>query len=173
MAKQAPRARFEELYRAHARAVLAYALRRTPRSAAQDVAAETFLVAWRRLDDVPHDALPWLLGVARRTLANERRGTARRNALVERLAQEARTIIVVDDAPPVLEALQRLPEPEREVLRLATWEGLDAGAAGRVLGCSPGAFRLRLHRARRRLRRELAALERSPVHPWQQEVESA
>lgn len=79
------RARFERLYDAHYAPVLAYALRRSGRTVAHDVAAETFLVAWRRLDDVPVDAAPWLYGVARRVLANERRAEKRRAALAERM----------------------------------------------------------------------------------------
>src|SRR5918997_1497412 len=81
----ARRARFERLYDAHYAAVLAYALRRSGRTIAHDVAAETFLVAWRRLEVVPVDAAPWLYGVARRVLANERRAENRRAALAERM----------------------------------------------------------------------------------------
>ena len=79
------RARFERLYDAHYAAVLAYALRRTGHTIAHDVAAETFLVAWRRFEFVPVDAAPWLYGVARRVLANERRAEHRRAALAERM----------------------------------------------------------------------------------------
>jgi RNA polymerase sigma-70 factor, ECF subfamily len=78
--------RFELLFRANYPAVRAYALRRSSGDSAQDVVAETFLVAWRRLDDVPADALPWLYGVARRVLANQRRTMRRSEALGERLA---------------------------------------------------------------------------------------
>ena len=77
--------RFEEMFTEHYAAVRGYALRRTSADAAQDAVAETFLVAWRRLDDVPPDALPWLFGVARRVLANQRRSAARSEALEERL----------------------------------------------------------------------------------------
>jgi RNA polymerase sigma-70 factor, ECF subfamily len=68
--------RFEELFRSNYRAVLAYALRRADPETADEVVADTFLVCWRRLDEVPARALPWLLGVARRCLANRRRGPA-------------------------------------------------------------------------------------------------
>jgi RNA polymerase sigma-70 factor (ECF subfamily) len=172
MAGSPQRDRFEALYRDHARAVLAYALRRTSRADAQDVAADTFLVAWRRIDDVPRDALPWLLGTARKLLANERRATHRRAALSERIAREAAAIAVAVDAPPILEALARLDEADREVLCLRAWDGLDAVAAGRVLGCTPLAYRLRLHRARRRLRTELAALAGADP-AWLDEAEPA
>jgi DNA-directed RNA polymerase specialized sigma24 family protein len=72
--------RFEELFREHYRAVRGYALRRAPGDLAQDVVSETFLAAWRRLDDVPDDALPWLYGVARRVPANQRRSADRGSA---------------------------------------------------------------------------------------------
>ena len=81
--------RFEELFREHYGAVRGYALRRAARELAQDAVSETFLVAWRRLDDVPADALPWLFGVARRVLANQRRSAARSSALEQRLAATA------------------------------------------------------------------------------------
>jgi DNA-directed RNA polymerase specialized sigma24 family protein len=71
------KALFDEIYQAHGRAILGYALRRTSIDAAQDIAAETFLVAWRRIDEVPKEPLPWLLGVARRILANQRRSATR------------------------------------------------------------------------------------------------
>jgi RNA polymerase sigma-70 factor, ECF subfamily len=83
--------RFELLFERHRRSVLGYALRRVDEPAdAADVLAETFLVAWRRLGGVPEgdDARPWLLAVARRVLANQRRGERRRDSLAERLGQE-------------------------------------------------------------------------------------
>ena len=81
--------RFEELFREHYRAVRGYAPRRASGDLAQDAVSETFLVAWRRLDDVPADPLPWLYGVARRVLANQRRSIYRGSALERRLAATA------------------------------------------------------------------------------------
>src|SRR4051794_31069206 len=81
--------RFEEVFREHYDAVRGFAFRRVPGDLAQDAVAETFLVAWRRLDDVPADALPWLYGVARRVLANQRRSADRSSALERRLAAAA------------------------------------------------------------------------------------
>jgi RNA polymerase sigma-70 factor (ECF subfamily) len=70
-----PEERFRQLYDLHAGLVLAYFKRRTDSETAQDCTAETFLVAWRRIDAVPDEALPWLYGVARRVLQNQgRRG---------------------------------------------------------------------------------------------------
>lgn len=156
MGDVSPEDRFEALYRAHAGAVLAYCRRRNP-SAAEDALAETFLVAWRRLDAVPNQELPWLLAVAHRVLANARRADARRAALNERAGSQREAVDALTAPPgPVVEALQRLAERDREVLRLHAWEGLSAVEAAEVLGCSAVAFRLRLHRARRRLERSLA-----------------
>lgn len=165
----ARRARFDALWGAHYAAVVAYARRRHPASA-RDVAADTFLVAWRRLDEVPaSDARPWLLGVARRSLANHLRGERRRRSLIARLAQLPAEAApdpaeMVGD-PGVREAFGRLRLRDREVIALAVWEGLDAAGLGVTLGCSTRAATVRLHRARARLRAVLeeAADERYPV----------
>jgi RNA polymerase sigma-70 factor (ECF subfamily) len=151
------RERFEEIYREHVGAVAAYALRRAPREAAEDVVAETFLVAWRRLDRMPEEPLPWLYGVARRTLANHRRSAARRASLAHRLEIEAPpgSIGPVDER--LLDALRVLRRRDREVLMLLAWEGLTPAEAAQVLGCSPVAYRIRLHRARKRLALALEA----------------
>ena len=93
--------RHERLYREHADAVYRYALRRDP-GGAEDLVAEVFLVAWRRLDDVPAEAeLPWLLGVARRAHANQRRSTGRQRALRDRLARQPEP--QADDHPNLLQ----------------------------------------------------------------------
>ncbi|WP_053225942.1 RNA polymerase sigma factor [Solirubrobacter soli] len=159
----------EDLYRAHARHVLAYALRRTDAATADDVVSEVFLIVERRLEDVPADARPWLYGVARRVLANQRRAAGRRSALHDALG-----VLVRDRAPaappafpadvPLLEALAALRADDREVLMLTAWEGLDAAAAAAVLGCSTAAVHTRLHRARGRLQVALDRLGgRTPV----------
>jgi RNA polymerase sigma-70 factor, ECF subfamily len=157
-------AEFDACFRAHYAEVLAYALRRLrERGAAEDVAAQTFAVAWRRLDALPADPLPWLLGVARHVIQNEARSARRRSRLLSRLTGQHRPMAAADPADAVLEraailaALGRLSEGDREVLRLAAWEGLDARRAAAALGCTRGAYALRLHRARRRLAKELAA----------------
>jgi RNA polymerase sigma-70 factor (ECF subfamily) len=149
--------RFERIYDAHYAAVLAYALRRAPRAEADDVVAETFTVAWRRLADVPDEPRPWLYEVARRVLANRRRGDERRAALAERLRQ-APTITAVGpvDLTALATAFAALPEHEREALALVAWEGLSTRDAARAAGCSDVAMRVRLHRARRRLEQALA-----------------
>ena len=157
-------ARFDACFRAHYAEVLAYVLRRVgERPRAEDVAAETFAVAWRRLDALPAEPLPWLLGIARQLILNDARSMRRRSRLRARMAGVSRPGGGVDVADSVSErsailaAFGRLSEREREVLRLAAWEGLDARRAAATLGCSPGAYAVRLHRARRRLAAELAA----------------
>jgi RNA polymerase sigma factor (sigma-70 family) len=162
---EAREARFSRLYRAYARDVLAYALPRAagPENAA-DVVAETFLVAWRRIGDVPagEEGRLWLYGTARRVLANQRRGERRRDRLSLRLGVELAAAVALPPAPgregaALLDALAKLGEEDREVLLLAGWEELRSPQIARVLGISAVAARVRLHRARRRLRAELAA----------------
>lgn len=159
--------RFEELFRRTYPAVRGYALRRTSPEAAQDAVAETFLVAWRRFDDVPEDALPWLFGVARRVLANQRRASGRGEALQQRLAGAGGDApdleSSVGEAEAVRAALARLSERDREALMLVAWHGLTGKRAARAAGCSRAAFDVRLHRARRRLAALLEDLDPPPV----------
>ena len=155
------RAQFEALYRAHAGAVRAYAARRTDRGSTDDIVAEVFLTAWRRRADVPDDPLPWLLGVARRVLANKRRKDARRAAINERFAAVGMVRSVDDRSgdgldPALEQALRLLSERDREILLLVAWDGLEPARAARALGITPRTFAVRLHRARRRLARLLA-----------------
>lgn len=162
------RDRFEEVFRAHHAAVRAYALRRAERTAAEDAVAETFLVAWRRFDDLPSDALPWLLAVARRMLANQNRGRSRRERLTERL-RGAGPLVADPPGEPgagheALRALAKLRPADREVLMLVAWDDLAAEQAAAALGCTRAAFAQRLHRARRRFAAALAA-QRSAGDP--------
>lgn len=164
--KQPPlaEARFRELYQEHYRAILAYALRRCrDHTDAEDAVSETFLVVWRRLDAVPggEESLPWLYGVARRVLANDRRGQRRRDRLSSRLQALPRQdceietqALASDAAVQVLSALSGLHPRDQEVLRLAAWEGLSHAQMATVLGCSENASAIRLHRARQRLAKQ-------------------
>ncbi len=151
-----------------------YAARRAGLDDADDVVAEVFLIAWRRIDDLPEDPRPWLLGVARRVLANRRRGEARRAAMHDRLVAGApgavggRVAQVSDGV--VAAALARLGERDREVLLLTAWEGLGHADAARVLGIRTGTLTVRLHRARRRFERILADAERVPSTQAEVEV---
>jgi RNA polymerase sigma-70 factor (ECF subfamily) len=147
-----PSARFERLFRANYDRVLAYARRRSAGDA-EDVAGETFLIAWRRLEDVPGNELPWLLAVARRVLANQRRRAATQERAAQRVTVEP---VIAAQLHPGLDAslrraLLQLSEKDRELLMLVAWEGLAPAEAGRVLGLTSVGARVRLHRARRRL----------------------
>jgi RNA polymerase sigma-70 factor (ECF subfamily) len=152
---------FETLFHSHADVVLAYAARRSDPDTAEEIVAETFAIAWRRFADIPDPALPWFLGVARRVLANSRRTASRRQALARRLVEEPHIVTQdpteeVDARLSALAAFDLLSSAERETIELLAWEGLSAREAASVLGCSRGVIAVRIHRARRRLRRHLS-----------------
>lgn len=169
------RARFERLYREHAARIRAYARRRLSSQAiADDVVSDVFLVVWRRLDEVPDDPLPWLYGIARRSLANRRRSDARASALLDRIAsgrgRELGCAPDRDSAPgdgscerdldadsPALRALAQLSPADRELLALVAWEELEPAQLATALDAAPGTVAVRLHRARRRFAAALAA----------------
>lgn len=159
------RVRFEKIYDDYSGLILAYAARRT-RSIddAADVVAETFTVAWRRIIDVPtgDEARPWLYGVARRVLANQRRTIKRRTRLDEKLRRSATrnwTDPTADepDRADVGAALGLLSSQDRELLTLSAWDGLGTDDLAIVLGCSSATARVRLHRARHRFEQHFAA----------------
>jgi RNA polymerase sigma-70 factor (ECF subfamily) len=160
---------FEAAYRSSGTAVLGYALRRSvSRDDALDVVAETFAVAWRRREDMPEEpqeVRPWLFGIARRCLANTARSAQRADRLGARLAESFADAVVPDpstlhehhtDSRQVIEALDRLSPEDRELVTLIAWEGLTPAQAAAALGVSPGTVRVRLHRARTRLRNTLS-----------------
>jgi RNA polymerase sigma-70 factor, ECF subfamily len=165
--------RFCALYEWTRSQILAYALRRTAsRDDAADVVAETYEIAWRRLDDVPpgQAGLLWLYVTARYVLANHGRRVRRRDEVTVRLADELRGLELREEAPDAESVVMRLclkalTPDERELLMLAGWEGLSAAQMGQVLGCSPTAARIRLHRARTRLRSEMADFEAAEKRP--------
>ena len=152
------RAAFVRLYAAHERPVLAFCLRRSPNPAdAEEAAAETFVVAWRRLGDAPPEEhhLVWLYAIARRVLANQRRGGGRRVRLLDRLRSQPAEIPTVDRPGPAIAALERLRPDDQELLRLVAWEELSHSEIAVVLGVTPNAVAIRLHRARARFAEEL------------------
>lgn len=143
--------------------VVRFAARRTTTERAEDVAAEVFLVAWRRVAELPHDlndARAWLFGIARNVLLNDRRGERRRDALAVRLADHA-TLVTGDDTDAAAQridlavAWRKLTDADQEALALAVFEQLSSEAAAVVLGTTPGAYRVRLSRARAALRHHL------------------
>ena len=153
-------ARFDALFTAHQRHVLAYAMRRTQAWAdAEDVAAETFTIAWRKFDSIPEaEPLPWLYAVARRVLANHRRGLGRRERLTALLRVDVATPMRAgeDLDGPAFAALSALAPADQEILRLVAWEELGNQGIAAVLGITPNAVAIRLHRARARFAAALA-----------------
>lgn len=161
-----PPARFNTLFIDHQRQVLAYAIRRSETLAdAEDAAAETFAIAWRKIDMAPDAPVPWLYAIARRVLANQRRGNGRR----ARLAALLRT----DDVPtplragddldgPAFAALAALSPADQEILRLVAWEELRHPEIAEVLGITPNAVAIRVHRARARFATALDRRSREP-----------
>lgn len=160
-------ARFTHLYDSHYRAILAYLLRRLDTMAtAQDLAEDVFLVAWRKLGQVPEgeDAVYWLYAVARKTLGNHIRKAAGRSRIAPRLVepdpppvgQPEEQLVRNDEARAVMEAIARLREQDQELIRLAYWDELPHAAIGDLLGVSRSVVDVRLHRAMRRLGKDLA-----------------
>ena len=152
--------RWETLYASHAAQVFAYASRRVGVDDAADVVADTFLVAWRRLGDVPDDALPWLYAAARNVVNNARRAEDPEGRVA---IATGRGGVACDPrrsrsgggggAADILAAMRLLPAPEREALMLVAWEELEPRRAAAVMGCTPGTFAVRVHRGRRHLKK--------------------
>lgn len=165
--KAGTRERFEQIYWRHHRDLAAFIRRRVPVDAVEDVLAETFVVAWRRLNDIPDEERAWLFGVARNIIRNSYRTEARQRALQVRLAEHddgsgADKLAGFDDAiatrAELAHAWNQLSETERQVIALVAWDGLSNSEASQVLGVTTSAFAVRLFRARRRL---LHLIERS------------
>jgi len=161
----AAKARLEQLFAAHYGDLVRYATRRVGADAASDVVSSTFLIAWRRLADVPTDhSRAWLYAAARNVIANELRGRERRDRLGQRARAQAATGTgdhagLVTEQLRVRGVLDELAPRDQEVLRLTEWEGLDVDEVAAVLGCSRAAVKVRLHRARRRFAARLTAAE--------------
>lgn len=165
-------AKFKDVYSRYREPVLRYLLRRVRNPVvAEDLAAETFLIAWRRFDVVPEEPLAWLLETARRLLANHRRTQSRR--------QQPRPLGVQTADPPGSSSedpAERIPEKqafsgafsqlsddEREMLTLVAWDGLRPREAAEVLGITPEHFTLRVHRARRKLAKTIEQASAAPT----------
>lgn len=158
MTNPADEARLAALFEAHSRRVYAYAARHTDPETAQDVVAEVFLTAWRRLRDVPDPPLPWLLVTARNVVSNTRRSALRQDRLGAAVAQVSLLAAVTPGADEtaierarMFAALDELTAVEREALLLTAWDGLPARDAAVVAGCTVRAFEVRLSRARAHL----------------------
>lgn len=157
--------RFERIAELHGDRLMGYLLRRVTTDDAPDVAAQTLLVAWRRVHVMPTEdeqALWWLLAIARRTVANHRRGLVRKDALADRLRALPMAVtqsVNADLGLAMAEALEALPADDQELVRLIYWDDLSVKAAAAVLDISDAAARKRLQRARERLRDALAMVE--------------
>ncbi|MCW2725204.1 MAG: polymerase subunit sigma-24 [Frankiales bacterium] len=155
-------ARFEHLYTLHRRDLLAYFLRRAAPADAADLLSECFVVAWRRIDVIPGglNGRLWLFGVARNVLSNHQRAEQSSRHLAGELqlalstaAETAASDVSV--AVVVREALEALGDADREVMMLTVYEELTPTEIAEVTGRSRASVRVRLHRARRKLTREL------------------
>ncbi len=157
--------RFREVFDAYHTHVYAYCRRRADAGMARDAASETFLTAWRRINDVPNGerALRWLYGVARKVLANQYRTRKRYQRLVVKVGSlgsspppdPATQVVRRAEDQEVLDALARLRPDDQELLRLAVWEEMPHGEIGELLGCSAHAVDQRIRRAGDRLAREV------------------
>lgn len=150
--------RFERVAQLHGERLMGYLVRRVASDEAPDVAAEVLTTAWRRVRLMPaedEEALWWLLAIARRTLANHRRGLIRRQALAERL-RDAHVVTAPSEEGEIVgllgDAINQLAEYDRELVRLVYWDGLSAKGASEVLGIGDAAARKRLQRIRGALR---------------------
>ena len=151
---------FSALFRQHYPMILAFARRRVGPDACQEIAAETFLVAWRRFESVPDAALPWLYQVATFTIANHRRREAKSvpfgaSTNLDRFVGMTQPDDVADTDHHISRAFTSLRPKDQEVLRLAAWESLTSAEGAAVMGCSVTAYKVRLHRARARLAKRL------------------
>lgn len=150
------RRRFERIYDEHYDAVLRYCLRRTTREDALDAAADTFVVAWRRREDLPADRpLPWLYGVAYKVLGNQWRTLNRQRRVTERMRGHAANpdpgpepqVVRAAEEVQVLRALESVRPEDREIIRLAAWEEMGRDDIAAIFDCSPNAATKRLNRA--------------------------
>ncbi|MCW2793708.1 MAG: Sigma-70, region 4 type 2 [Nocardioides sp.] len=159
MDAQTRRDRFEQLAPGLIEPLRRFLARRTDAATADDVLADTLLVCWRRLDELPEEPLPWAYGVARNCLANAERGARRQRRVAAKIAvvdpPTETTPGPVEDDEQVAEALARLRPDDAELLRLWAWEQLTPAEIATVLDITPNAASIRLHRARQKLGDEL------------------
>ena len=158
--------RYTACWHADAPRVLAFARRHVGDDAAQDVVAETFLVAWRRWDTVPDPAIGWLILTARKVMSNRIRSVRRQRALAERIALlDHVASYAAETAEATLTRREALPDQQREALLLVAWDGLSTDDAAEALGIRPAAFRKRLSRARAALTTPRSTPSTDPARP--------
>lgn len=156
---------FERLYREHAQAIHAYCARRTGPEEAKDATADVFAVMWRRFAEVPQadETLPWLYGVARNVLRDRARSIRRRDRLIVKIGSQPTElaedpeiqVVRSSEHERILAAMEKLPELDREVLRLVEWEGLSRSQVAAALFVSRAAIDKRITRAHKKLARHL------------------
>lgn len=161
-------ATLEELHDANAADLLTYLGRRVAIAAdAADLLSETFVIAWRRIDELPtdpHEARMWLFGVARRVLGNASRSAARRHDATARLHAHLSTLpatLMDADTLDVQHAIAALPDDQGELIRLVLWDGFTVSEAAHILDISDATARGRYQRARMRLRDALITTHRA------------
>ena len=156
---------FSVLFRRHYGQIVTFARRRVGPDACQEIAAETFLIAWRKFGVVPEPALPWLYQVATFTIANHRRREAKAVPIgagtLDLLVSSSTTEDESGTGDLIKEAFLSLSPKDQEILRLAAWDGLSSADGALVLGCSVTAYKVRLHRARTRLSKNFTS---HPAH---------
>jgi RNA polymerase sigma-70 factor (ECF subfamily) len=169
---------FEAFYREHVEAVQGFVARRVgDRERAADLTAEIFLAAIGAAQRYrPGRGTPkaWLYGIARKVVAADRRQLGREQARGERL--RAHALLDEDDAAQIearieaaaklrqlYEAMDQLAERERAILELVALDELSLTEAAAAVGVRPVTARVRLHRARRKLRDELEAASIEPT----------
>ncbi len=166
-------ARLDALYRAHGRDVYSYCVRRTSIEDAKDATADVFVVAWRRIEEVPagEEGLPWLFGVARNVLSNRQRARRRRGRLAAKLS--GRTLGTEPGPEPQIvrraeyqelhEALAKLSPKDQEILRLVEWEGFTREQVAAMFYVGRAAIDKRISRAYRRMARTLGGSTTGPL----------
>ena len=167
--------RFRRMYELHRDAIVSYCMRRIDRDEVMDSVAETFAVAWRKIDDVPHGEaeLSWLYAVAYRVLANQRRSSNRFGALKTKLSTTERDtapdpasqVVRNEDDQRLVDALATLKASDREILRLVTWEEHPRDQVAEMFGISRNTLDQRIHRATRRLRKAYDRTEKPQFSP--------
>ena len=172
-------ARFVAIYESHYRDVYGYCRRRTAVDRVDDAVAEVFLVAWRRIDEVPEndEALPWLYAVAYRVLGHQWRSASRQRRLKTKLeglgadvaAVPEEYVVLGQESSQVLAALSRLKRSDQELLRLTVWEELQHKEIALVLGVSVDAVKKRASRAVKTLAREFERVSKQRLTPAAQE----
>ena len=172
---QGSKTRLVRLYHEHRSAVIAYCMRRANRDDALDATAETFAVAWRRIDDIPRGEaeLSWLYAVAYRVLANQRRGNARLGNLKVKLTTTSSDtgidpvdqLVRNEEDQQVIDAMETLRPDDRELLQLVTWEEHPRDQVAAMFGISRSTLDQRIHRATKRLKKAYARMETPSLTP--------